>query len=387
MSNDNFYELVIIGGGISSCVFVSSFLKNGFKGRIAIVEAGRKLGGRASTRSSFNNKGWELNHGSPNFNIVNKSKNLLLENFINQLLEANIIKLDVSESIEINDYQKFITEENLDFYSGSNYIPRENMTQMAQDIIYLNDNRNQVDFYFEEFIINLNYVKNKWILTSNKFRKYHASFIVISSNLLLHERSLDILSTDEIPLRKAIPLNCNKDIDLIINIVSKQEYIQRLTFLIYTKSNYFYRDKYSEKYRYFILNNLLEQKYKIERVIFQKQKNNKLGIVIHTKNNELINKFLELGDTCLFKENLLSSFNKLFESNSTINQLEDYQNISIMRWRASQPSGIMVPNYLQVFEKQKLGFCGDWFDFEGFGRIEGAITSALSLSSKVSHFL
>ena len=42
MSQNNFYELVIIGGGISSCAFVSTFLKNGFKGKIAIIEAGRK---------------------------------------------------------------------------------------------------------------------------------------------------------------------------------------------------------------------------------------------------------------------------------------------------------------------------------------------------------
>ena len=387
MSQNNFYELVIIGGGISSCAFVSTFLKNGFKGKIAIIEAGRKLGGRSSTRSSFTNKGWELNHGSPNFNIVNRSKNLLLENFINELLEANIIKPDPSYLVEINDYQKIITNENLDFCSGLNYIPRENMTQLAQDIIYLNDNRNQVNFYFEEFITNLNYEKNKWILTSNKFRTYHSSFIVISSNLLLHERSLDILRTEEIPLRKAIPLNYNKDIDLIINLVGKQKYIQRLTFLIYTKSNYFYKDKYPEKYRYFILSKLLEQKYKFERIIFQKQKNNKLGIVIHTKNNELIKKFLESEDTSLLKENLVNNFNQLFESNSSINKLNDYHDISIMRWRASQPLGTMVPNYLQFIEKEKIGFCGDWFDFEGFGRIEGAITSGLSLSSKLSLFL
>ena len=58
-----------------------------------------------------------------------------------------------------------------------------------------------------------------------------------------------------------------------------------------------------------------------------------------------------------------------------------------MRWRASQPLGTMVPKYLQFIEKEKIGFCGDWFDFEGFGRIEGAITSGLSLSSKLSLFL
>jgi predicted NAD/FAD-dependent oxidoreductase len=71
MINDTVYDIAIIGGGISSSVFVSTHIKNGFKGKIAIIENGRNLGGRASTRISFINSGWQLNHGSPNFNISN----------------------------------------------------------------------------------------------------------------------------------------------------------------------------------------------------------------------------------------------------------------------------------------------------------------------------
>ena len=49
MINDTFYDIAIIGGGISSCVFSSFHLKNGYQGRIAIIENGRNLGGRSST--------------------------------------------------------------------------------------------------------------------------------------------------------------------------------------------------------------------------------------------------------------------------------------------------------------------------------------------------
>ena len=51
MINDTFYDIAIIGGGISSCVFSSFHLKNGYQGRIAIIENGRNLGGRSSTRN------------------------------------------------------------------------------------------------------------------------------------------------------------------------------------------------------------------------------------------------------------------------------------------------------------------------------------------------
>ena len=49
----------------------------------------------------------------------------------------------------------------------------------------------------------------------------------------------------------------------------------------------------------------------------------------------------------------------------------EYEDISIMVWRASQPLGLRIPENLQLCEDYNIAFCGDWFDFEGFGRIEG----------------
>ena len=184
--------------------------------------------------------------------------------------------------------------------------------------------------------------------------------------------------------RKAIPLNKDKKIDKIINLINEQDYIQRLTFLIYTKTDYSYKDNYKNKFRYFLLNNTLEEKFKFERIIFQKQDANKLGIVIHTKNKKFINEYHQSKDKGKFKEKLLLDFNLLFDNDKYINKLVQYQDISIMKWRASQPYGLRIPENLQICENFNVGFCGDWFDFQGFGRIEGAILSALKLSYKIN---
>ena len=76
------------------------------------------------------------------------------------------------------------------------------------------------------------------------------------------------------------------------------------------------------------------------------------------------------------------SFNELFEGNKLINKLTGNEKISIMHWRASQPCGCSVPLSLQFSRKSRIGFCGDWFEGEGFGRIEGSILSALKLANK-----
>ena len=384
MLNDNFYDLAIIGGGISSSVFASIHIKNGFDGKIAIIEAGRDLGGRSSTRNSITNKGWQLNHGSPNLNIFNIDKNNSLKSFIQDLLNSNIIESDSSDLIEINRENKANSKIYSDFYIGENYISKTSMSELSHNIISLNNLRNQIDFYFESLIVKLEFKNESWILTSKNGYKYIAKFLVCSSNLLLHKRSLDIFNIEDIPLRKAIPINKDKKIDSIINLLNEQDYIQRLTCMIYTNPNYFYKDNYQKQNRYFLLDSLLEKKIKFERIIFQKQKNKNLGIVIHIRNIDLINDYFKSKNHEKFKKNLIIKFNMLFDQDPLINKIIDYKDISIMIWRASQPSGIGIPEYLQVCENFNIGFCGDWIASEGFGRIQGAIMSAIKLSSKIN---
>ena len=384
MVEDNIYDLAVIGGGISSCVFVSTHIKNGFNGRIAIIENGRNLGGRSSTRNSLTNKGWKLNHGSPNFNICNSNQNQLLETFIQELLDSNFIQRDPSDVIKLYKDPFLDSEINSDFYIGTNYISSNSMSDLSQNIISFHNLRDQVEYFFETLIVKLDYENNTWTLTSKNGDKFKTKFLVCSSNLLLHKRSLDILKVNQIPLRKTIPFNIDKKIDQIINLVNEQDYIQRITFLIYMNENYCFKDKYKNKYRFFHLSNSLEEKFKFERIIFQKQENNKLGILVHIRNKDFIDECFKCKNKKILKRDLLEKFNKLFDNNPCINQIIDYKDISIMIWRSSQPSGLGIPEYLQVCEDHNIAFCGDWFDFEGFGRIEGAILSALKLSYKVN---
>jgi len=383
MKSDYAYDLVIIGGGISACVFASKYLKNNITKKIALIEIGRGLGGRSSTRISKRFKGWKLNHGAPNFNISNTKNNLLLKNYIDELLENKFIKIDDSEIFFLNQDLNSKTKKKSEFSCGVNYLPLDSMSQLSQKIIESNDLKGKIDFYFETLIVDLMFINKEWVITSKNGDKFKSKYLICSTNLLLHKRSLKILKINQIPLRKAIPKNYDKKIDLILNFLEKQSFIPRLTFLIYTNKNYSYKDFYSRKQRYFYLKKNLENKYKFERIIFQLQDNNKLGIVVHTKNIKFINSYINAKHDDIFKKEIITNFNKLFEDNSLVNKLTFDDEISIMKWRASQPSGIAVPLSLQFSRKYRIGFCGDWFEGEGFGRIEGSILSALILEKKL----
>ena len=380
MKSDLKYDVLIIGGGISACVFASKYLKNNSSKKIGLIEIGRGLGGRSSTRISKKFKGWKLNHGAPNFNISNSKNNLLLKSYIDELLENKFIKIDDSDTFFLNQDLNSETQKISKFSCGVNYLSLDSMSQLSQKIIESNNLKGKIDFYFETFIVDLKFNDNEWVLTSQNGDKFRSKYLICSTNLLLHKRSLKILEIDDIPLRKAIPKNKDKKIDLLLDFLDELSFIPRVTFLIYTNEDYCYKDSYSKKNRYFYLKKNLEDKYKFERVVFQLQDNNKLGIVVHSKNIHFINSYLNTNDEDLFKQKMISNFNKLFEDNPYINQLNCNEKISIMKWRASQPSGCAIPLYLQLCEKYRIGFCGDWFEGEGFGRIEGAILNALLLA-------
>ena len=376
------YDLLIIGGGISACVFASKYLQNNTTKKIALIEVGRGLGGRSSTRISKRFKGWRLNHGAPNLNICNSKNDFLLKSFIDGLLDNKLIKIDDSEITYLDEEANLETIKNSEFNCGINYHSLFSMSQLSENIIELNNLRGNIDFYFETLIVDLEFDNDEWTLTSKDGDKFKSNYLVCSTNLLSHKRSLKILKVDQIPLRKAIPKNKDKNIDLLLNFLDKQTFIPRLTFLIYTNENYKFKDLYSKKYRCFYLKKSLENEYKIERVIFQSLDNNKLGIVLHSKNLGFINSYLNTKDENLFKQKIFSNFNRLFTNNASVNQLTCNEEISIMRWRASQPSGCAVPLSLQFSRKYRIGFCGDWFEGEGFARIEGSILSALKLEEK-----
>ena len=145
MKSDFTYDLIIIGGGISACVFASKYLKNNITKKIALIEIGRGLGGRSSTRISQRFKGWKLNHGAPNFNISNIKNNLLLKSYIDELLENKFIKIDDSDIFFLNKDLNSEIQKKSEFSCGVNYQSLDSMSQLSQKIIESKNLKGKLD--------------------------------------------------------------------------------------------------------------------------------------------------------------------------------------------------------------------------------------------------
>ncbi len=382
----NIYDLVVIGGGISSSVFIANILKKGFKGKIAIVEAGRGLGGRCSTRYSYKDKKLALNHGCPNFNIKNNQRSSCLDNFIKELLEKKLIK-DLNNSFfELDENYELSKNIDNEFYLGNVYSSTTNMSKLVENIINLYETNDQIDFYFETLIVKVNFKSGLWNILSSKSRKIIGKFLICSSNLLLHKRSLEILNVKEIPLRESINKSNNIKIDEIINFTNKQKYIRRINFLIFTKNIYNLENLFNKEIVHFIFNENAQKVIGFERMVFQKQYDNTLGIVIHIRDLEFIKNKYEKEDRKILDQYISDTLNTFFIKNQITFKNLLLDDISRMNWRASQPIGEGIPERLQLCEEYNIGFCGDWIQLEGYGSVLGAILSGLNLSKKFIEF-
>ena len=381
------YDLLIIGGGISSSTLISRLQKKGYKGKIAVLEAGRGLGGRFSTRYSSKHKNWIFNHGSPNFNITNSLKNTTLTKFIEELKEKNLITKYNKNFFEIGPDLNLLKQCNNNFYHGDIYVPNSYMNIFLENLIQIHNKNNKIDFYFSTLINKINFSSDLWTITSNKNKKIIGRFLVCSSNLILHKRSLEILNLNEIPLRKAIKERKNNQIDEILHLTNQQSYLERKNFLIFTKSEFKLNSISQNGFLHLIFNQEVEENVGIERAIFQKHLDSKISIIIHTKINNALIKKMNNFDEIYLVEYLINKLNKVLKKNLLSAEDIVYKDISVMKWRASQPIGNGIPERLQYCNPYNIAFCGDWFQFEGFGTIQGAILSGLELSDKIYRFI
>ena len=75
----NIYDYIVIGAGISACTFASTLNKKSSDISILLVEHGRRIGGRSTTRKSRKNNILEFDHGLPSINFSKHISEDILE--------------------------------------------------------------------------------------------------------------------------------------------------------------------------------------------------------------------------------------------------------------------------------------------------------------------
>ena len=361
------YDFIVIGAGISACTFASFLNKRFSDASILLVEQGRRIGGRATTRKSRKNKILEFDHGLPSISFSQHTSQDILT-LISPLINSKKL-VDISNHILLMNESGFL---NNALTNEKTYRSLPFMANFCEEIINQSTNKKKINFLFQALTKSIKCTNECWEVQVNNGILIKSQNLILSSSLIAHPRSLEILNTNSIPLRDAFIPGTDEVVDSLLRETSKLNYIKRKVYILYV-SNLPLIQTFHDQYLQIIFSTLIREDLNFERIIFQKQTDGSMIILLHCFN---INNRTEINI-----ENIIESLISLFENYQIFLDLFS-QAILLdkMDWRSSQPLNQLLPKELQWSSTSKIGFCGDWFDMDSSKGVESAMNSSIRLT-------
>ena len=361
------YDFIVIGAGISGCTFASSLNTRFSDASILLVEHGRRLGGRATSRKSRKNKNLEFDHGLPSISF---SKNISedIYKFITPLIKSHKL-IDITKDILlINEFGEIHNElTNYKIYRSMPF-----MINFCEEIVNQSINPKKINFLFKKFIKSMKRVNNLWELEINKDMLLRSKNLILSSSLIAHPRCLDILNINSIPLSDAFLEGKDDIVDSLIRQTKRQKYTMRRNYILYVSNSEIVK-YFDHKYLQIYFSKIIKDNFNFERIIFQGQPDGSMIIVLHCY---FFDNFFDIN-----VDKIMKNLRKIFIKHQTFLDLFLHSRlIDKMDWRASQPINNLVSRELQWSSANNIGFCGDWFEVDGCQGVETAMNSAINLA-------
>ena len=363
----NIYDYIIIGAGISACTLASLINKKYSDASILLIEHGRRLGGRATTRKSRKNQILEFDHGLPSISFSQHVSQDIIS-LISPLINKKKL-VDISNDILIIDEFGII---NNYFTTNKIYKSSPFMVNFCEEIINQSINLKKINFLFKTLIKSLYRNRDLWNIQINNGEFVKSKNLILSSSLIAHPRCLEILGTDTLPLRDALIIGQDKVVDSLLQNTKKLTHIKRKVYILYV-SNHSVVYKFNYKYLQVVFSKVIMYDLNFEKIIFQMQSDGSMILALHCS---YIDKQVDMNI-----DNIIKSLKSLFINYPAFLDLisESYL-IDIMDWRASQPFNNLLSKELQWSETSNIGFCGDWFNWKNCGGVESAMNSSIRLA-------
>ena len=368
---NNTYDFIVLGAGVSACTFASCLNRRFSDASILLVDHGRRIGGRATTRRSRKYKPLEFDHGLPSINFsghISKDIETLISPIINskKLVDISNNMFIINELGEMN-----IVSTNYKSYRSLPF-----MINFSEEIINQSINKKKINFLFQTFVKSIHRLDNLWEIKVNNEIFIKSENLIISSSLIAHPRCLKLLKINSLPLRDAFTKGEDEVVDCILSEVKKQKYIKRKTYIFHV-AKIAVAQKLHHQYLQIIFSKVIKEKFNFERTIFQRQYDGSLIIILHCYFADNI-KSMKTGNIVKYLVSIFENY-QIF-----IDLFLHARLLDSMDWRASQPLNNLLPKELQWSSVSNIGFCGDWFDFGGCGGLETAMNSSIRLAKLIN---
>lgn len=377
-------DLAVIGGGLAACSLIAHLRKRNYKGTIGLVEAGRGAGGRAASRQSRGAPGWRIDHGAPSFNLTTPPPEGV--RFLLNQLEANgFLVPDDQPIVGLDRDGRFTPAPHNRQLEGQHFRGQPSMANLCDGLLAIAGQ--SVQTHYEKRIRWLQRQDNQWLIsTEDQSWTLSAKQLVLSGNLLAHPRVKSLLGWEAIPLRVAVDQGVDPQLDDVLDCIGASRASSRWTCMI--QLNDADQPEITANWpRQIWLDHGAQARWPVERLVVQPQQVGGLGLVMHglpaaeaIPANESTQTTRQQRER-MFLDVLPALLACLPEGSSLLDKTRSW---GVMRWGAAQPLDHPLPLQLQYCSNSAIGFCGDWVDTPGFGRVEGALRSGVSLAEKLT---
>jgi predicted NAD/FAD-dependent oxidoreductase len=391
-------SLAVIGAGVSGCALIARLRQLRYRGPIDLWETGRGPGGRASTRRSRRDSGLQIDHGAPLLNIGTTPPPALLEPLLahGHLVpwSGRIARLQGESRLQLDGSDALTEGELFRGHGGMDRIGAGLLT-LAREA-----GTPSVRTHFSTLVRALRSgPQGRWqLLDPAGTLLGESDWLVLSSTLLAHPRTGSLFGWPTVPLKEAAESLGDLQLDHALTTIAGIRSEARSNLLVVLDPTAAL-PWLTLPFRLLSFDAAAQQRWGLRRVSIQPLADQRCAVVAHSTNafaadhldvygsQSAIATQLQLPPDSGREDTVIKALTELLDEAMTPflgspSGLQDADR-QLMRWGAAFPVAPGLPLELTVCPDSKVGFCGDYVNGAGFGRIEGALRSAEMLAERL----
>ena len=384
---------------MAGCSLAAALRQHGWDGSIVLLESGRGPGGRAATRRSRHDPGLAINHGAPLFNIAAAAASGLVHPLLRALQADTWIQPFDGAICSLDDAGRFGPVDPTDgFTQGALWQGQGGMDRLGAGLLALagrqpGSTQLRSGTLVRQLVPVPTGCAGAWQLQgTDGSTLLNSRWLVLSGTLLAHPRCRSMLGWDGVPLQQAAAALGDRQLDQAAAALAAIDSAasSNLLLVLPPELTPLWRN---QPWRLLQCTAMALQRWGLRRVSLQPQADGRWAVVAESS-AAFAERHRHVYGSRSSAAQLLEPPRDPEEEVAVVAALDQALQEALdlptagaqrqlMRWGAAFPQPPGLPASLQLCPHSHIGFCGDYVASEGFGRIEGAITSAFNLAAQL----
>ena len=263
-------DLAVIGAGLSACALASALRRKQTVDSLLILEAGRGPGGRCATRRRRDDAFWRLDHGAPTLSFSGPPQGRLGA-LVDDLCDRGVLVPDAGCVVGLDGDGALVEPPAHPLLCGPRWRGQPTMAAVAETLL--------ADAVTLSSPALRRISKLSWRTDAGCCPV--AGGLLVLVVLLAHPRSLAMLGWPDVPLRSAVPVGVDPDLDAALASIAVMTASVRWNLMLEVPALNADLDTGDSLPRQIWLTPEAQDHSGVERLVLHQQSDGRLGLVVH----------------------------------------------------------------------------------------------------------